>query len=293
MKMWKKLLKDRIAVLCLAVIAVIVLAGCFAPYLAPNDPNEMNAVLKYAGPSAQFPLGNDYLGRCILSRLIYGIRPSVLLVMLAMAVTIGVGTAVGLVAGYFKGKVDEILMRLCDVMLSFPSEVMILAFVGIFGIGLRNILLAIVLLRWPWYARVFRTAVMKYTDKNYIQFAKATGCGTPHILFQHVLPSVLPEVSVIASSSLCSLILSISGFSFLGLGVQAPTAEWGMMLNEAKESMLIHPEQMLAPGLAIVLVCVAFAFLGDSLRDAMDVKHVQHPSKQKRFAKKREKGMAA
>lgn len=289
---WKKLRHDPIAVTCLIIIAAVILIGCFAPLIAPNDPNQMNPELKYAGMSARYPLGNDYLGRCVLSRVIYGIRPSVLLIMLAMLVTIGIGAAIGLVSGYYKGKVDEFFMRLCDIMLSFPSEVMILAFVGIFGVGLRNILLATVLLRWPWYARVFRTAVMKYTDKNYVQFARATGCSTAHILFGHLLPAVFPEIALIASNSLCSLILSVSGYSFLGLGVQAPTAEWGMMLSEAKNVMLVHPEQMLAPGLAIMLVCVSFAFLGDSLRDAMDAKHVSR-RKQCRHSLTEREGSAA
>ncbi|MGI5984546.1 MAG: ABC transporter permease subunit [Clostridiales bacterium] len=175
---WEKLKKDRIAMISISVIALIIVTGCLAPYIAPNDPDAMNISLKYAKPSTQYLFGNDYLGRCVLSRIIYGIRPSVLLVLLAMAATIGIGTIIGLISGYTKGKVDEVFMRICDILQSFPSDVMVLAVVGIFGVGLKNILLAIILLRWPWYARVFRTAVMKYTDKNYIQFAKAIGCMT-------------------------------------------------------------------------------------------------------------------
>ncbi len=291
--MWVRLKQDPMAIGCLGILLLILMAGVFAPYVAPHHPDEVNISLKYAAATGQYPLGNDYLGRCILSRLIYGIRPSVILVAVSMLCTIGFGTIIGIVTGYFKGKVDEFFMRLCDIMLSFPTEVMILAVVGIFGVGLKNILLAIVFLGWPWYARVFRTAVMKYTDKNFIQFAKASGSGTLHIVFKHLLPSVLPEIAAVTSNRICFLILSISGYSFLGLGVQPPTAEWGMMLNEGNKIMLLHPEQMLAPGVAIIIVCVAFAFLGDSLRDAMDAKHESHLSRRKRLSKRSRKGVGA
>ncbi|WMI80776.1 nickel/cobalt ABC transporter permease [Anaerotignum sp. MB30-C6] len=283
MKILKKLKKDPVVIGFTMIILVVILLGCFAPLIAPNDPNEMSITLKYGAISFQYPFGNDYLGRCIFSRILYGIRPSVLMVISAMMLTVSIGTLVGLVAGYFKGKVDEILMRICDIMLSFPPDAMVLASVGIFGVGLRNILLTIVFLRWPWYARVFRTAVMKYTDKNFIQFAKASGTNDMRIIFRHILPSVLPDITVVASNNICTLILMISGFSFLGLGVQAPTAEWGVMLNEAKRVMLSHPEQLIAPATAIILVCVSFAFLGDALRDAMDSKHMNYNLQRKGF----------
>lgn len=293
MGIWQKMKRDPIALACLAVIVIIFLLGCFSHVIAPHDPTEVNTALKYASPSFAYPLGNDYLGRCILSRLLYGIVPSVLLVVIAMACTIAIGTIIGLLSGYCRGKVDEFFMRFCDIMLSFPADVMVLAIVGIFGTGLRNILVAIIVLRWPWFARVFRTAVMKYTDKNYVQFAKASGCSFTHIIFRHILPSVFPEIAVIASNNVSSLILCISGFSFLGLGVQAPTPEWGMMLNEARNVLLLHPGQMMAPGIAIIIVCVAFSFLGDSIRDAMDVKHVRYGLRKKSLKSWRKRGVAS
>ena len=271
---FKKMLRDPIAVVCMGIMCLIILAGIFAPLVAPNDPEAVDVILKYAGPSAQFPLGNDYLGRCTLSRLIYGIRTSVLLVLVTMAANVGIGLVLGLIAGYFRGMVDEILMRICDIMLSFPTQAMVLAIVGILGVGLDKILLAVIFFQWPWYARVFRTSIMKYSDKNYVQYSKACGFSTPHILFRNVLPAAIPEIVVIGSNNICSLILNVSGYSFLGLGVQAPKAEWGMMLNETRTVMLTHPEQMMAPGIAIMIVCVCCSFLGDSLRDAMDAKHV-------------------
>ena len=275
MRAFKKLLKDPIAIAAMVVIILVLFLGLIGPMVAPNDPNLVNATKKFAAPGGQYPLGCDYLGRCVFSRILYGIRPTVIMVLVAMIVNIFIGLMYGMIAGYCKGMVDNVMMRICDILLSFPAEVMILSVIGIFGKGLDKIILALVLLRWPWYARVFRSAVLKYTEKNYVYFAKANGYSTPKILFGNILPAVIPEVVVIASNNMSSLILSISGYSFLGLGIQPPNAEWGMMLSEARNAILSHPEQMLAPGFAIIIVCLAFAFLGDSLRDAMDSKHVR------------------
>lgn len=271
--MWKKLNQDPVFKITLGFILLIICLGLFAPYVAVNNPNEVNISLKYAKPSKAYPCGNDYLGRCIFSRVVYGIRPSVLLVLLTMLITIAIGIIVGLLSGYFKGRVDEFFMRLCDILLAFPAEAMVLASVGVFGVGIKVILITIIALRWPWYARIFRTATMKYTDENFIQYEKAIDNKHSNIVIKHLLPSILPEVVVISSNNISSLILAISSFSFLGLGVQAPNPEWGMMLNAAKNVMLVHPEQLLVPGIFTAAVCVAFAFLGDCIRDAMDMKH--------------------
>lgn len=287
MEIIKKLKADKLAVSSVMIILVIIIVGIFANVFAPNDPLAVNAVLKFDGPSWQYPLGNDQLGRCILSRLIYGVRSSVLFIMLAMFITMTIGTVLGIIAGYFRGKIDEVIMRICDIVLSFPSEVMTLAILGMFGTGLKNILLACIIMKWAWFTRVFRSAVMKYTDKNYILFARASGCKTSHIFLKHIFPAVFPEIAVIASNDISSLILMVSGLSFLGLGVQPPTPEWGMMLNEAKNTMLSHPYQMMPPGIAIMLVAVSFAFLGDFIRDAMDAKHESYTFRKKRFKRRR------
>ena len=267
---------------CIVFLSSVVLAGIFAPFFAPNDPVAVDTSLRFAGPSFQYLLGNDQLGRCVLSRLIYAIRPSVLWVLFALLITVMIGTVLGLISGYHKGKADNAIMRLCDVMLSFPSEVITLAIIGVFGAGLQNILLACILTKWAWFTRVIRTAVMQFTEQNYVQFAKVAGCSTFHILTRHILPMTFSEIAVIFSSSVCSLILQISGFSFLGLGMQAPTPEWGMMLNEAKDVMLSYPALMLPPGIAVMLVSASFGFIGDSLRDAMDPKHEPAVTKRKK-----------
>ncbi|AKB77709.1 Nickel transport system permease protein NikC [Methanosarcina horonobensis HB-1 = JCM 15518] len=273
MPVWEKLKQDRLAMCCLVFLSSVVLVGIFAPFFAPNDPLAVDTSLRFAGPSFRYPLGNDQLGRCVLSRLIYAIRPSVLYVLFALLITVMIGAVLGMISGYHKGRVDNVIMRLCDVMLSFPGEVITLAIIGVFGVGLQNILLASILTKWAWFTRVIRTSVMQFTEQNYVRFAKAAGCSPFHVLTRHILPMTFSEIAVIFSSSVCSMILQISGFSFLGLGIQAPAPEWGMMLNEAKDVMLSYPALMLPPGIAVMLVSASFGFLGDSLRDAMDPKH--------------------
>jgi nickel transport system permease protein len=272
MKLLKNVWNDKLAALSLSMITAIVIIGIFAPFFAPHDPEEVHMELRYASPSWAYLFGNDHLGRCILSRLIYGIRPSVLWVFVALAVSVGLGAILGFIAGYFRGKADSIVMRICDIMLSFPGYVMSLAVVGILGAGLENILIAFVLMKWAWFARVIRTSVMKYAESDYVKFSKVLGVSDIKIIMKHIIPVSIPEIAVISSSSFGTMILQISGFSFLGLGIQAPHAEWGMMLNEAKEVMFSRPELMLAPGLAIVLVVSAINFLSDALQVALDPK---------------------
>lgn len=283
MRALKNLSRDKLASLSLLLIAAIVILGLFAPIFAPHDPNHVDMKLRYAGSSWAYWFGNDHLGRCILSRLIYGIRPSILWVLAALLASVGVGAAVGFLAGYFKGKTDAILMRICDIMLSFPGYVMTLAVVGILGAGLENILIAFVAMKWAWFARVIRTSVQQYAEMDYVKFSKAAGISNRRIIMKHIVPVTFSDIAVIASGSMCSMILQISGLSFLGLGIKAPHAEWGMMLNEAREVMFSHPELMLAPGLAIVIAVSAFNFLADGLQVALDPKRM-NSGKQPRIA---------
>ncbi|MFE1625166.1 staphylopine uptake ABC transporter permease subunit CntC [Brevibacillus reuszeri] len=272
MKLVEQLMKDKLGAVSLAIVTSTLLIGLCAPFLAPNDPNEVHMELRFAEASWQYWLGNDHLGRCVLSRLIYGIRPSVLWVLVALVASACIGTVLGFIAGYFKGKMDTLLMRICDCMLSFPGYVMTLAVVGMLGAGLENILLAFVLMKWAWFARIIRTAVMQYAEADYVKFAKTLGAGHFRIMAKHIMPVALPEIAVISSSSFGSMILQISGLSFLGLGIQAPEAEWGMMMNEARTVMFSRPELMVIPGLAIIVVVSAVNFLSDSLQTALDPK---------------------
>lgn len=273
--MKKAFFRDPITQFCLVIIVGTMLLGAFAPWIAPHDPDESNILMKFAPPSTDYWLGTDQLGRCVFSRMLYGIQPTLFLSILTMIGTIGLGLILGVMAGYFRGWVDEVIMRTVDVMLSFPSQIMILAVVALLGVDIQNVIIASILVKWAWYARMIRTAVVKYTHMNYVLFSRAIGSGNGFIMTRHMLPAIAAELAVLASLDTGWAILNISTLSFLGLGVQAPTPEWGAMLNEAKNVMVSNPEQMLVPGIAVVLLVGAFNLLGDSLRDALDPKEVR------------------
>lgn len=272
MNLIKQVISNKTALVCLIIIITIIVLGILAPYIAPFDPNKVRIVRKYAAISSEHWLGCDHLGRDIFSRLLYGIRSTLFLSLLTMIITIIVGSFIGLISGYQRGKLDECIMRLCDIMLSFPSQVMILAIVGVLGVGIENIIIANIVVKWAWYSRMIRSSVIKYSRKNYILFSRAIGAPNSFIIYRHLLPNVMSEVVILATLDTGWVILNISALSFIGLGVQAPTAEWGLMLSEAKNVMTQHPMQMVYPGIAILIVVAAFNMLGDCLRDILDPK---------------------
>lgn len=272
--MAKRFFKNKTAVFTTAVVLLVALIGILAPVIAPNDPYETNIINKFAGYSLEYPLGTDQLGRCVLSRMIYGIRPTLGLAALTMLGTIGIGAVLGIMAGYFRGIVEEIIMRIVDVMLSFPSQIMVFAVVALLGVSVQNVIIANVFIKWAWYARMIRTGVMQYRDKNFVQFSRCVGMPERFILFRHLLPSITSDLAVLSSLDIGWTIINISTLSFLGLGVQAPTSEWGAMLNEAKEVLTSNPTQMIAPGVAIVALVCCFNLMGDALRDVLDPKEV-------------------
>lgn len=273
--MTKRFLQNRAAVFTSVLILVVACIGIFAPIIAPNDPYETNIINKFAEYSLQYPLGTDQLGRCVLSRMIYGIRPTLGLATLTMLGTIGIGALLGIMAGYFRGIVEEVIMRVVDVMLSFPSQIMVFAVVALLGINVQNVIIANVFIKWAWYARMIRTGVLQYRDRNFVQFSRCVGMPERFILFRHLLPSITSDLVVLASLDIGWAIINISTLSFLGLGVQAPTPEWGAMLNEAKEVLTSNPVQMIAPGVAIVVLVCCFNLLGDAMRDVLDPKEVK------------------
>lgn len=272
--MAKRFFKNKTAVFTTAIVLLVALIGILAPVIAPNDPYETNIINKFAGYSLEYPLGTDQLGRCVLSRMIYGIRPTLGLAALTMLGTIGIGAVLGIMAGYFRGIVEEIIMRIVDVMLSFPSQIMVFAVVALLGVSVQNVIIANVFIKWAWYARMIRTGVMQYRDKNFVQFSRCVGMPERFILFRHLLPSITSDLAVLSSLDIGWAIINISTLSFLGLGVQAPTPEWGAMLNEAKEVLTSNPTQMIAPGIAIVALVCCFNLMGDALRDVLDPKEV-------------------
>lgn len=274
--MLRKLIKHQTGGPALAFIALVVLAGIFAAMLSPNDPYATNLANKFANISWQFPLGTDQLGRCIFSRLVYGIRTTLFYAFIIMCGTMLIGTVLGIVAGYFSQIVDEIIMRVVDVLLSFPSQVMIFAFVALLGIDIWNVVIANIAIKWAWYARVIRGIVLRYRTQNFILFSQAIGSSPSYILKKHILPNIAAELAVLASIDIGWAILNISTLSFLGLGVQPPIPEWGAMLNESKQVIQINPLQIFIPGLAIMLLVSAFNLLGDAISELFNPKEITY-----------------
>lgn len=269
-----RFLHNRTALVTVGIVLLAAFVGVFAPLIAPNDPYETDIMNKFAQAGTAYPLGTDHLGRCVLSRMIYGIRPTLGLSLLTMTGTIGLGALMGLLAGYFRGAAEEVIMRIVDVMLSFPSQIMVFAVVALLGINVQNVILANVLIKWAWYARMIRTGVMQYRDRNFVRFSRCIGTPERFILLRHLVPSIAADLAVLASLDVGWAIINISTLSFLGLGVQAPTPEWGAMLNEAKNVLTSNPSQMIVPGIAIVVLVSAFNLMGDALRDVLDPKEV-------------------
>lgn len=272
--MLQRFLHHKTAVATVSLVLLVALIGIFAPWIAPNDPLATDIINKFAPYSAEYPLGTDNLGRCILSRMIYGIRPTLGLAVLTMLGTIGLGALMGLLAGYFRGWIEEVIMRVVDVMLSFPSQVMVFAVVALLGVSVQNVIIANVFIKWAWYARMIRTGVMQHRNSNYVLFSRCIGTPERFILLRHLVPAIASDLAVLASLDVGWAIINISTLSFLGLGVQAPTPEWGAMLNEAKNVMTSNPTQMIVPGIAIVVLVSAFNLMGDALRDVLDPKEV-------------------
>lgn len=265
-----RFLRDRLALAGLALVILFLLAALLAPFLAPYDPTAVNPVRRLESPSFEHLLGLDNLGRDILSRLLYGSRWSLGTAALATLLIMTIGVAVGAVCGYFGGFLDEILMRLVDLLLAFPSLILALAIAGTLGPGILNVILGLVSVWWVDYARVVRGMVLVVRERQYIEAARALGFSNKRIILRHVMPNVLPPVIVLATLEMGGLILAISGLSFLGLGVQSPETEWGSMLNDGRAFLLNAPQLMVYPGVAISLIVMGLNLVGDGLRDAFD-----------------------
>ena len=268
--MMRRLISNKTVVVCLFILTAICLMGAFAPYLAPHDPNLADVINSMMPMSMEYPLGTDNLGRCVYSRLLFGIRTTLYYSLLTMMITAVVGGFIGVVAGYMRGKVDSLIMRACEVMLSFPYEIIVLSIVGIMGPGIFNIIIANFIAKIAWYVRIVRSSVISFNHQNYILYSRTVKTPQSYIFRKHLAPNIAAEVIILATLDLGWIILSISTLSFLGLGVQPPTAEWGAMLSDAKEVLFSNPEQMVIPGIAIMVVVACCNLLGDSLRDVLD-----------------------
>lgn len=267
---FRAVLRDRSALLGLSILTVVTVAALGAGLIAPYDPTELDATANLASPSSDHWLGTDNLGRDLFSRLLYGARWTLGAAGLAAAGIVVLGVTIGIIAGYFGGLIDDLLMRLVDVLLAFPSMILALAIVGMLGPSLTNVLIGMVAVWWVDYARVVRGLTLKVVQNDYVLSAHCCGCGSGRMILRHILPNVIPSVIVLATLELGALMLAISGLSFLGLGAQPPTPEWGTMLSDGRLFFLNAPQLMMYPGIAITLVVLGSNLLGDGLRDALD-----------------------
>jgi len=262
--------KQLIFFLVMAII--IILIAIFAKEIAPKDP--LHAVMDKPlhGPDKTNLLGTDILGRDILSRIIYGTRYSLFMTLVLVAVVFVLGTTLGLIAGYFGGFIDTLIMRLADMMVSFPGIILAIAIAGLLGPSMTNAIIAISAVTWPKYARLSRSMVLKIKKELYVEAARLTGSRNKEILFRYILPNMVTLMLVTAISDIGALMLEISALSFLGFGAQPPIPEWGAMLNEGRTYLAKAPWLMLYPGMAIVIVVVVFNMLGDNIKDLIDIK---------------------
>lgn len=268
---FKAFVKKNKAFCVFAILAIlIILVAIFAPLLAPCDPYEANLADAIQAPSKEHIFGTDKLGRDIFSRVLYGARTSLSASFILVIIIMVVGTILGLLAGYFGGWVDAVIMRIADMFVSFPGMVLALAVAGILGASIQNAIIAISLVSWPKYARLTRSLVLKIRNRDYVAAAQVTGSKHGYILRKYMLPNALPTIIITGATDIGSMMLEIAGLSFLGFGAQSPTAEWGLMLNEGRAYMTAAPWLMIFPGLAIFITVVVFNLLGDSLRDVLD-----------------------
>ncbi len=275
---WHYFSENKGAVGGLVVIAVVVLAAVFAPLVAPHGPAEqyrdhfLAPPFWMAGGSARFLLGTDAVGRDILSRIIYGARFSLVIGLIVVTLSLSVGVALGLVAGFFRGVVEALIMRLMDIILALPSLLLAIVIVAILGPGLANAMIAVAIVYLPHYTRLTRASVIGEMSKDYVTASRVSGAGTLRLMFATVLPNCMAPLIVQATLGFSNAILDAAALGFLGLGAQPPTPEWGTMLADAREFVLRAWWVVTFPGLAILITVLAFNLMGDGLRDALDPK---------------------
>lgn len=270
-EVWRRYRKSPTAMIGLAIISVIILSAIFADIIVPYDYGIKQVIPdRLQGPSLKHLFGTDDLGRDLFSRVIHGSRSSLVLGILTTAVATLVGGFLGGICAYYGNRVDNIIMRLLDVITSIPSTLLSLSIVAALGPGIRNLVIAITVSRVPTFARVIRSAVLNIVNQEYIEAAKAGGTRNLRIMLRHVYPNAMSPIIVQCTMSISQLILQAAGLSFLGMGMQPPAPEWGALLNSARDFMRTAPHLMLFPGIAIVLAALAFNLVGDGLRDAFD-----------------------
>ena len=266
--------KKRYFTIYSILLGLIITIALIGPLCMSTDiyASDMRSALQ--APSAEHWFGTDKLGRDVFARIIYGMQLSLGMSLAIVSLMAMLGTIVGVVAGFYGGKVESILMRICDIMISFPGIILAIAIAGVMGGSIGNAILALTLVGWAKYARIVRSLVLKVRDEDYVTAARLSGGSSLVIMRRHILPNTLPLVFVTAGMDLGTMMLEVAGLSFLGFGAQPPTPEWGLMLNEGRQYLQMAPWLMLFPGIAILLVVTVFNLWSDSLRDILDPKQI-------------------
>ncbi|WP_148705527.1 nickel ABC transporter permease subunit NikC [Methanosarcina siciliae] len=264
-----RILKQKAAVFGLLIVALIIFVAIAASVIAPNDPLKVNMSMRFKGPSPLYWLGTDNLGRCIVSRLIWGARMSLIYSLCVLGLMMAISTPIGLLSGYAGGRLDTFIMRVTDIFLSLPTFLMALAIAGMLGPSVKNMIIAMASVWWAPYARIIRGMAMQIKQQDFMLAAKAAACTHCQIIFRHILRNIASPIIVMATLEIGSIILAIASFSFIGLGAQPPTPEWGIMLSDSKEFMQTQPQLMIYPGIAILFTVMAFNLLGEGLKNAI------------------------
>jgi len=267
--MWQKLAAFGPVRVGAVILLVIVALGAAAPLIAPHEPYRMNPRMAYSPPSREYPFGADQIGRCVLSRTLYGTRVSVSVTLASLLIALCIGIPVGLLSGYYK-KLDYVIMRIIDVVMAFPGMMIAIAIVATLGPGMWNVTIAVGISNSPQFARLIRGAVLSLRESDFVKAAIASGSSDLRIMFRHILVNVIPSFIVFATVQTGWILLTISSLGFLGLGAQPPTPEWGALVSEGRIYLQRAPHMAIMPSLFIFATVLALNLLGDGMRDVLD-----------------------
>lgn len=271
-KTWRRFWKSPRTTVGIVMLVIILISAVFAPVIATHEPNRQHLRERLAPPSQEYLLGTDNFGRDTFSRILYGGRVSLQVGFLSVGIAVAIGGILGLIAGFYSGWVDRVISAFSDVLLALPGFLLALAIVAALGPDITNVMIAVGIANVPYFVRITRSAVMSVREDEFIAAAQSLGAGDGRIMFRHILPNALSPVIVQVTLSLAGAILTAAGLSFLGMGAQPPMAEWGAMLNSARDYLRISHWPVTLPGVAIVITVLALNFVGDGLRDALDPK---------------------
>lgn len=269
-EVWRRLKHNKAAMFGLAVILILIFAAVFADFIAPYGYDDQNLKERFQTPNGQHWLGTDNFGRDIFSRIIYGAQVSLKVGLLAVGIAMVSGGALGAIAGFYGGKLDNVIMRFIDILLAIPSILLAISIVAALGPELRNVMIAVGVGSIPSYARIVRASVLSLRDQEFIEAARAVGANDTRLIMKHIIPNSLAPLIVQSTIGVAGAILSAAGLGFIGLGIQPPLAEWGAMLNSGRQYIRDYPHMTAFPGLAIMITIFALNLLGDGLRDALD-----------------------